>query len=326
MKINTLQFILLSLSAASCEDSAHSARFTVEVADEVGHPVKHVPVRAWTFLRWEPGEGFGEDIADRREQEANEQGISFFEFPSKRGTFSIHVDGGKAFYESRGLHYKFDEVVGNIWTPDNPTILYVLKSKRNPIPLYAKTYGINHTTIPKKNKDCGYDLEKGDWVAPHGGGVTPDIVFHLEVRRDNGVYDNDCTLAVRFSNEGDGLISSPKPLNEGSELRLDYLAPEAGYKPSLSMKALTDPADKVRHEGFVRTQNYFLRVRTKLDEDGNVILANYAKVHGDFEFWYTGDMKFTYYFNPDPNDRNLEFDPRKNRFTDLEDAMEVSDP
>lgn len=326
MKINILIFTALTLSAASCEEVAHTARFTVEVADEVGSPVQHVPVRAWTFLRWEPGEGFGKDIADRREQNTNEQGISFFDFPSKRGTFSIHVDGGKAFYGSSGLHYKFEDVVAGRWSPENPTIPYLLKRKRNPIPLYAKTYVINHTTIPKKNFDCGYDLERGDWVAPHGKGVTSDIVFHLEVRRDNGDYDNDCTLTVNFSNEGDGLISSPKPLNEGSELRLDYLAPEEGYKPTLSMRAFTDPAEKVRHEGFERTQNYFLRVRTELDEDGEVVRANYAKVHGDFEFWFTGDMRFTYYFNPTPNDRNLEFDPQRNLLTDLEDAMRVSAP
>ncbi len=33
--------------------------------------------------------------------------------------------------------------------------------------------------------------------------------------------------------------------------------------------------------------------------------ANYAKIYGDFP-------KFVYFYNPTPNDRNLEFDPDKN--------------
>ncbi|MBB5353563.1 hypothetical protein HNR46_003824 [Haloferula luteola] len=326
MKIKLFFVTLATLSVASCEENAHPCKFTVKVVDDQEMPVSNATVGVSTFLKWEPGQGFGEDIYDTEKSLSDLTGEASFSFQSKTGKIGIGVDAGDDYYRSNWPHYKFKQVVSGRWIPENPTIPYVLKRKRDPIPLYAKTYIINHTTIPKKNEKCGYDLEKGDWIAPHGKGVTPDIVFNLEVNRDNGVYDNDCTLKVAFSNEGDGLISSPKPLNEGSELRLDYLAPEKGYKPTLSMTASTDLADKVRHDGFERTRNYYLRVRTKLDEDGELIRANYAKVHGDFEFWYTGDMRFTYYFNPTPNDRNLEFDPSKNLFQNLEDAMRVSDP
>jgi hypothetical protein len=318
--------IFLSLSLASCEEVAHPSKFTVQMTDEKSVPISGAPLKSATFSHWEPGEGFGTDVADVIDAVTDEEGLAVFDHRSKTGSFTIYAMPLKGFYGSTGSHFKFKEVVAGRWTPENPTIPYLLKRKRNPIPLHAKTYVINHTTIPKKNFGCAYDLERGDWVAPHGKGVTSDIVFHLEVRRDNGDYDNDCTLTLNFSNEGDGLINSPKPLNEGSELRLDYLAPDEGYKSTLSVRAFTDPAAKVRHEGFERTQNYFLRVRTERDEDGQVVRANYAKVHGDFEFWFTGDMRFTYYFNPTPNDRNLEFDPKRNLLTDLEDAMRVSDP
>jgi hypothetical protein len=46
-------------------------------------------------------------------------------------------------------------------------------------------------------------------------------------------------------------------------------------------------------------------VRSKLDEDGNIISANYGNNYGDF-------MSFIYNFNPTPNDRNVEFDPSRN--------------
>lgn len=318
--------IILSFSVGSCEETTHPSIFTVQMTDETGKPISGVTLKAATFSHWEPGEGFGTDVADVKDAISDETGIVVFNQPSKTGSFTVYAMPILGYYGSRGCHYKFKEVVAGRWTPENPTIPYVLKRKRNPIPLYAKTYVIDHTALPAKNEDFGYDFERGDWIAPHGRGIIADIVFHLDVKRDSGIYDNDCTLRVSFSNKGDGLVSSPKPLNEGSELRLDYLAPADGYQPTLSMRAFTDPAVKVRHEGFERTQNYFLRVRTQLDDNGKVIRANYAKVHGDFEFWYTGDMKFTYYFNPTPNDRNLEFDPKRNLFPDLKDAHRVSDP
>jgi len=318
--------VLLSVTVAGCEEAEHPARFTVKVLDDQGVPISGATVGVSTFASWEPGQGFGTDIYDSDKMLSDQNGEAVFNFHSKTGKIGLGVDAGKGYYNSNWPHYKFDKVVGGKWTPDNPTIPYVLKKKRNSIPLYAKTYIINHTTIPKKNEGCGYDLEKGDWVAPHGNGVTADIVFHLNVKKDNGIYDNDCTLKISFINEGDGIINTPKPVNEGSELRLDYQAPELGYKPTISTRAYAEPTTKKYIEGFDRTQNYCLRLRTLVDENGQVIRANYAKVHGDFEFWYTGDMRFTYYFNPTPNDRNLEFDPERNLFTDLKPNERVSAP
>ena len=37
-------------------------------------------------------------------------------------------------------------------------------------------------------------------------------------------------------------------------------------------------------------------------------------------------LKFTYYLNPAPNDRNLEFDPKRNLFTNLSPREVVSAP
>jgi hypothetical protein len=37
-------------------------------------------------------------------------------------------------------------------------------------------------------------------------------------------------------------------------------------------------------------------------------------------------MSFSYYFNPVPNDRNLEFDPKKNLFPKDKPGANVYDP
>jgi len=59
-------------------------------------------------------------------------------------------------------------------------------------------------------------------------------------------------------------------------------------------------------------------VRTVLDEKGNILSALYGKIHGDITvsgtLRETSKIIFTYYLNPTPNDRNIEFDPNKNLF------------
>lgn len=70
----------------------------------------------------------------------------------------------------------------------------------------------------------------------------------------------------------------------------------------------------------------YLRTRVKLDDKGNVVSANSAKIMGDFRIMATGLLSFTYYFNPTPNDRNLEFAPKKNLFPANFPGANVNDP
>jgi hypothetical protein len=303
MNIKYLTYIL-TLTLANCQERTHPARFVVEVSNEIGDPISNATVSAWTFLRWEPGEGFGKDIADRREQKSDQNGKAGFDFPSKRGTFSIYVDGGEQFYANRGTHHKFTKVEGGKWTPDNPTITYILKRKLNPIPLYAKNLS-EGLLVPEFGKKCGYDFKIGDWLPPHGKGQTIDIFFTVtSEQKQNGDFTS--SVEVTFPNEKDGLIFFKQNPYQGSELTSNHLAPADGYQPGKLMKRfqidrkITSEMDKVNG-------NYYLRVRTRLDKDGKIESAHYAKVYGDF-------MYFTYYFNPTPNDLNVEFDPKRNLF------------
>jgi len=73
-------------------------------------------------------------------------------------------------------------------------------------------------------------------------------------------------------------------------------------------------------------QGVFMRIRRSELPDGSV-QYHYLKLNQDIEFHpfesgtHTSDLgksktyggiKFTYFYNPTPNDRNLEFDPDKN--------------
>jgi hypothetical protein len=66
-------------------------------------------------------------------------------------------------------------------------------------------------------------------------------------------------------------------------------------------------------------RDYYFRVRTALDPNGDVKSALYGKIYGDF-------MQFTYYLNPTPNSRNIEFDPNQNLLGGLQSFEGVSAP
>ena len=81
------------------------------------------------------------------------------------------------------------------------------------------------------------------------------------------------------------------------------------------MRRPGQPVDTNRDEN----RNYFFRVRTVLDEEGNVKSALYGKIYGDF-------MQFRYYLNPTLNDRNVEFDPEHNLLEGLKSTEKVMEP
>ena len=75
--------------------------------------------------------------------------------------------------------------------------------------------------------------------------------------------------------------------------------------------------------------NYFFRVRT-VKKDNKIVSTNYGKIDRDIDFDIinsdTALLFFTYYLNPTPNDRNMEFDPKRNLLKGLKDAETVTNP
>ena len=72
----------------------------------------------------------------------------------------------------------------------------------------------------------------------------------------------------------------------------------------------------------VSQSNYLIvRSRTETGVDGKIMKANYGKIYGDLIYGGTeknlngGMVRLHYYFNPTPNDRNLEFDGKNNLFS-----------
>ena len=134
----------------------------------------------------------------------------------------------------------------------------------------------------------------------------------------------DVTLNIAFSNDGDGLQPAYAE-QKGSALVISREAPQTGYQAHLEKRAFREEGQN-GHPDIHGNAGYFFRVRTKKDENGLIINALYGKIQGDVEVDRHGQIRFTYYLNPTPNDRNLEFDPARNLFTNLPVAEQVREP
>lgn len=230
----------------------------------------------------------------------------------------------------------------------------VLPRVLKPTSLFAMT--AFYPRIPSSGQWYGFDFEAADWVVPYGKGKTVDVLFRYtsefrgwkddvadSLRREKIMAENkardarineewtlakfkaehgkwDGVMQVAFPGKEEGLVE--KRFIEYSEMKMPHLAPADGYVPVLQRSANT-----YSYPAFRRDVGFFLRTRVQLDKAGNIISANYAKVYGDWAFNPSnGMMNFTYYFNPVPQDRNLEFDPKKNLFPKDKPGADVYHP
>lgn len=302
---------------------------TIHVIDRNGAPVEDAEVSVFY-------ERIGKlDSSQTRVGKTDEDGV----FKSSGSAelclfFTVEHEG---YYDYGKLPAKKDELCGR---PEKVEKIIQISKKIDPTALYGTFHGGG--TIPELSEWCGYDMQERDWVAPYGEGKVADLVLRLEreflglkdsrhsveVLREavKGKYERlgkefnedifklevgkwDIRLEVAFANEKEGLVKVVEEFKPHSVLHMPHKAPEEGYQKSYEYSVNNYEPYTLKDD-----LGFFIRTRVVLDEDGNIESANYAKIHGDFKMHQNGGIGFTYYFNPVPNDRNLEFDPKQNLF------------
>jgi hypothetical protein len=290
-------------ACAQVEPAQYDWKVTLNIIDETGQPVAGVKA------------GVG-------------NGISKFEMSGVTDTNGIFVASHRdatenlAFYAEKSGYYPFQMTYhkGRNYKPEiwNPVQTIVLKRIIKPIPMYAKQA---RTHVPDLDKPVGYDLTVGDWIAPYGRGIQGDILFTAHFGKPNN-DESDFTLTVSFPNQKDGIQEFTAPTyylgSQGSELRSAEEAPADGYQPEWIQTDNRKAGQLVKTNRDLN-RNYYFRVRTKVDDRGNIVSAHYGKIYGDF-------MQFSYYLNPTPNSRNVEFDPKQNLMKNLKPGEGVSEP
>jgi hypothetical protein len=313
-----LPFIVFALS--SVVSAVSGKTLTVSLIDDLGRPVAGAEALIW--FRQPVGRN---GDAQRHVSDTNGQ-----------------INASGETYIGMSVIARKDEYY-TITDHDLPPIehverTYVMRRVLKPIPLHVLNMTLGSQrwlTFPMQTAILGYDLSVGDWVSPYGKGKIADIQFKFksefsgwtlneeqmssarkgnrdknedEIRYFYGKWDG--VLEMSFPGPQEGILEEAEQYHIYSDLRLPHLAPESGYEPTRRYEGSTY---KGRPEA--KQLGFFLRTRVKLDEKGKIVSANYAKIYGDFFLDARGTLYFYYYFNPTPNDRNLEFDPARNLFS-----------
>jgi hypothetical protein len=322
---------MLIIAAFSFWSALFGYEAKMRVVDDTGAPVQGANVAI-------------EFVAPRQEQSVIYRGTT-----EKEGTFSAQGQSMLEVYMEAKKTGHYDARVYGLSPKKDHDLVVVIPRILNPVPLHAWDSRLGrsgralHFTV--QNEWLGYDFEIGDWVSPRGKGKVADIRFRFRNRfkgwkhsdkdmannrRVNsgasedeirGIYGKwDAEMDISFPGEKEGLCEETRFL-EYSQLKLPHNAPAEGYVPTWRYTSSSySPRTARENVGF------FLRTRVKLDEKGKIVSANYAKVVGDFQVDARGFVMFGYYFNPVANDRNLEFDPKKNLFPANLPGANVNDP
>ncbi len=298
----------------------------MRVVDETGMPVAGSDVKVVFGSYGTEDINKGKSDKDGRYRATGRGNHSIMLLAEKAGHYPAQIDG-----LSRDRDHDVEVVLPRIV---NPISLYVWSGSSG-----------DGAIFPIHNEWVGFDFEAADWVAPHGKGRTADFLMRFR-NEFKGLRPSDMTLEERiqahkrllafdkeewtedkfrihagewdgfmeisFPNSGDGMLEEKHSVqyHAVSPMRVPHLAPEEGYQSSPRRY-------EVRHGRPTRENKtmFFFRTRVKRDLQGRIVSANYARIVGDFEIYAnSGAVSFTYYFNPTPNDRNLEYHPMKNLF------------
>jgi hypothetical protein len=244
--------------------------------------------------------------------------------PMQEIYYGAQKDG---YYPTRGLpslRIQFPEDNRGGYLLKDVTNTVILRPIRNPVSMFARRM---ETMLPLLDEFVGFDLEKGDWVQPHGAGVRSDLLIRGR-RMMKSRQEYRAELEIKFPNKGDGIQEVAGPRFAGSNFLLPRFAPEGGYEDQWSRRlelnnnGLTGAPDPQRA--------FFFRVRSVVN-DSRVLEAKYGKIKDDIDFspLFPGSktlyLRFRYYLNPDGT-RNMEFDPKQNLFGQLRGHLTVTAP
>jgi hypothetical protein len=235
----------------------------------------------------------------------------------------------QGYYKSNGVFWKWGKW-GEV-PPADTNFTIVLKRIIEPVPMKSREVKLY---APRLGEAVGFDFEIGDLVFPDGKGKTADI-FITTSRDDRAENDYTAFVNVEFAGEQNGLQPFIYPFYNNvpgyclrSELPPPSIAPEKGYDATLecfvkcsppSERARTLPPTHYMYNkntwtgSYVVNRKWIFKTRTTLDEDGNIVAANYGWMTDEIRVFAKADsdgqcmgITLSYYYNPDPHSRSLE--------------------
>ena len=300
--------VLMAFAGYGYDDSP-MAKLTFRVTDSLGTPVTNAEVGV-SFYLWseKPSGAVGK---------TDTNGLFTVEgLCSVDANCSFVKDG---YYLTKYRHtfpnprFEPNAVKAGKWQPWNPTTAIMLKEKRNPIPMCVKSAGFR---LPKKGETFGFDFKAEDLVEPHGKGTQADIL--LKCWGDKPIPLTHAVsrfLTLSWDNGNEGVIRKVRDLQ--SMFHSLHEAPDNGYNQKINLCYRRTNDKVLENNEFPENEYLIFRSRVELDDEGKIVKAHYGKI---FDIWFDisannlegAAVRFLYYFNPNENDRNLEYDGKNN--------------
>lgn len=184
----------------------------------------------------------------------------------------------------------------------NDRVELLMRPIHNPIPMYA---GCVFRGPQSDGETRSFDFDENDWLPPFGKGKRADIHFHC--RASSSAIGWDKRNRIYFPNPGDGIQLFDYGRFAESLFQSPRMAPLDGYAPEYEEIEYFTAGKGGGGNRRGGKGGYFLRIRTVKDQQGRIVSAHYVKVYGEF-------FQVSFYLNPGPLDRNMEFDPNSNLF------------
>ena len=289
--------IIPLIGCADLTNGLGSATVTVKIVDDIDKPLEDVRSEVYNLSDFDVAHGLTDT----------------------NGKYSLHLDNieeikGRfrktGYYETKGVIWEGDEW-GDV-PPANTNFIVVMKRIVDPVPMKYRNVEME---FPRLGEFVGFDFEVGDWVFPDGKGKISDIMLSAEGRYEER-KEFDFKMEAKFTGELNGLQSFYYPhlgqpsVPLRSELPPPALAPLSGYDDSFECFVRSFKAINWSYAtSFDENKLQIFRVRTVVDEKGEIVSANYGWMTRDVYPWHNkgkGCIKFRYYYNPDPHSRSLE--------------------
>ena len=291
----------LSAAFKDAQTNGADARVRLCIHDEQGAPIADASIRATLSNR----------VSDYSMYGVTDTNGIYVVSGRTTGDYLQFLVTKAGYYDSwKGISYiemgKEHEVVGGKWQPFDSVHSIGLRHKQNPA---ASEIGRGNFALTKHlNCWLGFDIQKHDFVHPHGSGEVADFEVMIEW---NGKWYPDYTgmgINLRFTMPYSGYYETP--VNPVSEFKGPYAADvEKTFCQSATFdEQVVSLTKRIRHS-FNDNKCWVVRSRCKVDDEGKLISANYSVIH-NINFCGKpdgrGGLRLTGGYNSTPNDTNLE--------------------
>ena len=300
------RYLTIGLAMACFVGKAESVKVICHVVSEDGNPVTNAVVKTTTERDRLNMSWTGTIKMKTWTVSSGKDGRAISYFTCHSGDFEVEVSADGFYPERlRDQHFAIklnSSNTGYIFEEREKELTITLRRIINPIDMVVHRFP--HKYFPRRSGEFGFDLEKGDWTAPFGAGKVADMTFTYNLTVTND--EERCAGSLSFA-AGGGAYKLKKQ-NGTSFVSVYEADSNVTYRAEFPFSSYCSYKDSGNH-GAVRVagDDEYLVFRTRIvkDDNGNIVSANYGKIYGAIRtVGFFGATAI--YFNPTPNDPNLE--------------------